>query len=488
MKGDKRYLLVLGMLLGLIAGAWAGWALGLRADYYFGFLGRFFLTALKMLVLPLIVCSLISAVGLLGDVRRLGRTAGATLAYYLTTTAVAVLIGIILVNLIKPGVVGPEGRLPAAEKSQQIQERIASLEREIETVRQRGGPGARREIENLQWLLGVEKKKLSNLAKAKRFEREQRGLFGAFKETLQMFVTPDIVRGPPGTVRGDRVEQPPDTLAIIVFSIILGGLLTTVGPKGRLVIDVVDGLNQAILKFVQIVLWIAPIGVFGLVASKLGGTGGGDAFFHELKRLGRYAVTVIVGLGVHGLIVLPLILALLGRRNPLRYVLAVSQALLNAFSTASSGATLPLTLEGVERRAGVRPEAARFVVPMGATVNMDGTALYEAVAVIFIAQSQGIHLPAGAQVIIFLTASLAAIGAAAIPEAGLVTMLIVLRAVNLDTEWIGMILAIDWFLDRCRTTVNVWGDAVGAAVIERFGLRWAGLPGGADGQKAKAET
>jgi Na+/H+-dicarboxylate symporter len=251
--------------------------------------------------------------------------------------------------------------------------------------------------------------------------------------------------------------------------------LTTIGKKGRLALDVIDGMNMAILKFVHLVILIAPVGIFGLVASKLGSTGGGQAFVEELFSLGRYAATVIIGLLVHALVALPLILIFLGGRNPLKYISTVSHALVNAFSTASSAATLPLTLEGVEEYAKVRPESARFVLPMGATVNMDGTALYEAVAVIFMAQAHGIDLTVAQQAIIFLTASLAAVGAAAIPEAGLVTMIIVLRAVGLPAEWVGLILSIDWFLDRCRTTVNVWGDCVGAAVIDHLGLA-----GGAD--------
>jgi Na+/H+-dicarboxylate symporter len=182
-------------------------------------------------------------------------------------------------------------------------------------------------------------------------------------------------------------------------------------------------------------------------------------------------MTVLVGLAVHGFVVLPLILKLIGRRKPGRYARGVAAALLNAFSTASSSATLPITLEGVEKQNGVSNRTASFVLPLGATINMDGTALYESVAAIFIAQVYGIHLPPVMQIVIFLTATLAAIGAAGIPQAGLVTMVIVLRAVGLPIEGIGLLLTIDWLLDRFRTTVNVWGDSVGAGVIETLELR-----------------
>jgi solute carrier family 1 (high affinity glutamate transporter) protein 1 len=219
------------------------------------------------------------------------------------------------------------------------------------------------------------------------------------------------------------------------------------------------------MRIVHLIMYFAPLGIFGLIAGKLGSVGGGQAFLFELSKLGKYASTVIIGLLIHGIFVLPLFLLILARKNPLSYFLNMSSALTTAFSTASSSATLPLTMECVERKNLISQRASSFVLPLGATINMDGTALYEAVAAIFIAQSFGIHLGPGQQIIIFFTATLAAIGAAGIPEAGLVTMILVLQSVNLPLEGIGMILTIDWFLDRCRTTVNVWGDSVGAAVI-----------------------
>jgi len=218
------------------------------------------------------------------------------------------------------------------------------------------------------------------------------------------------------------------------------------------------------MKIVHIILLIAPVGIFGLVAGRLGASGG-DAFAGELARLGKYFVTVVLGLGLHGILVLPLILFLFTRRNPLTFFTGMAEALVTAFSTASSSATLPVTLRCAVERNKVAKESAGFVCPLGATVNMDGTALYEAVAAMFIAQSYGIDLNIGQQAVIFLTATLAAIGAAGIPEAGLVTMVMVLQAVGLPLEGIGGILAIDWLLDRFRTTVNVWGDSIGAAIM-----------------------
>jgi len=257
-------------------------------------------------------------------------------------------------------------------------------------------------------------------------------------------------------------------LPLIVFSLLFGGVLTTLGEKGKPVIAFFDGLNEAIMKIIHLIMICAPLGIFALVAARLGQAGGFSGFWPELVKLAKYAMTVIVGLLIHGFITLPLILRFVGKRNFLNYSSNMLSALTTAFSTASSSATLPVTIECVEENNKISNRTASFVLPLGATINMDGTALYEAVAAIFIAQTYGISLGPIQQVVIFFTATLAAIGAAGIPEAGLVTMVIVLNAVGLPIEGITLILVIDWFLDRCRTTVNVWGDAVGAAVVEQL--------------------
>ena len=275
-------------------------------------------------------------------------------------------------------------------------------------------------------------------------------------DVLQSFISPNLVESMANM----------EILPIVVFSLFFGGVLTTLGSKGRHVIGFFEGVNEAIMKIVHLVMYVAPIGVFALIASKLGSAGGGELFWQEISKIGKYAFTVIIGLLAHALIVLPLILKLVTGRSPLVYFKNVTQALTTAFSTASSSATLPMTIECAEERNKVSKKACLFVLPLGATVNMDGTALYESVAAIFIAQMLGIHLGFGEQMIVFLTATLAAVGAAGIPEAGLVTMVMVLQSVGLPLEGIGMILSIDWFLDRCRTTTNVWGDSVGAAVVD----------------------
>jgi len=216
----------------------------------------------------------------------------------------------------------------------------------------------------------------------------------------------------------------------------------------------------------MMLMLVAPIGIFCLVAARFGKAAAEQRFGEELSQIGWYFATVLIGLAIHALILLPLFFWWVTKKNPYRYLVQMSKALLTAFSTASSSATLPVTMECAEE-AGISKQSTEFVIPLGATINMDGTALYEAVAAIFIAQAIGFDLSFTDQAVIAVTATLAAIGAAGIPEAGLVTMLIVLNAVGLPVEYVGLILTVDWLLDRFRTTVNVFGDSIGAAVVEK---------------------
>ena len=294
--------------------------------------------------------------------------------------------------------------------------------------------------------------------------KEERDMGGTLKEVLLGDKSTGKEGMIPRNVFNAMVRM--DILPLIFFSLLIGATLSVLGERGRPTISVISGLNDAVMQLVHWIMVLAPVGIFGLVAGRIGHAGGFKDFLPELLAVGKYSFTVVFGLGVHGIIILPLILLLIARRNPLRYVKGMSTALLNAFSTASSSATLPLTMRAVQKENGVSNRTASFVLPLGATINMDGTALYEAIAAMFIAQVYGISLGPAEQTVIFLTATLAAIGAAGIPEAGLVTMVIVLRAVDLPIEGIGLILTIDWLLDRFRTTVNVWGDSVGAGVIE----------------------
>ena len=261
-------------------------------------------------------------------------------------------------------------------------------------------------------------------------------------------------------------------LPLIVFSIVFGGMLTTMGQRSKTIADLVVSINDALMSFILLLMKLAPIGIFCLVAARFSKAQMDGQFVALLQTQAWYMTSVLGGLACHALITLPLLLWTFTRRNPIQFFNQMSQAVLTAFSTASSTATLPVTMECAEKRAGVSKRSTEFVLPLGATINMDGTALYEAAAAIFIAQAYAVVDPSfvltfDKQVVIAITATLAAIGAAGIPEAGLVTMLIVLNAVGLPLELIGLILPIDWLLDRFRTAVNAFGDSVGSAIVDK---------------------
>jgi len=518
---QKRSRLLIGIIIAIILGTViGGWFPNFAMKV--SILGEIFLNLLMMLVIPLIMFSMIVGITGLGDIRKLGSIGGRTVLYYLMTTGIAVLIGIVMVNIIQPGkgiapgeehpefgytVGGEDNRTVLLQSEtwertqyndtyvlalldQDVKGTIASSSHNSVTVklwepRQAGaqvyiiaedgtrlpfrwierqlvsaepelkpsGSGVKISLSIAGKLHGKEQGEVRNILKEVLIGKEETGKQGIF----------------PRNIFSAMVKM--DILPLIIFSLLIGAALSVLGRRVRSAIEIFSALNDAIMQLVHWVMVIAPLGIFGLVAARIGRAGGFSGFMPELCSLGKYSLTVLLGLMIHGFIVLPLILKILGRRSPWLYVKGVGAALLNAFSTASSSATLPLTLQGVEEENGISNRTASFVLPLGATINMDGTALYEAVAAIFIAQVYGISMSPAMQAIIFLTATLAAIGAAGIPEAGLVTMVIVLRAVGLPVEGIGLLLAIDWLLDRFRTTVNVWGDSVGAAVIETLELR-----------------
>ena len=394
------------MVAGIVLGIFSGWMFG-NTMLAVEWIGEMFLDALKMLVVPLIISSMIVGIAGLGDIRKVGKTGLITLVYFLITTCIAVGIGLVMVNIIEPGV--------AVEMTvEQVPEKVAGKE----SV--------------------------------------------AITDILKSFVSPNLVQSMANM----------EILPLIMFSLVFGGVLTTLGEPGKRAIEFFDTVNASIMKIVHLLMYFAPIGVFALIASKLGAAGGGDLFLAELAKIGKYVTTVISALLIHGLVVLPAILYMMTRRNPIIYFKNVIGALTTAFSTASSSATLPITIECAEQNNRISRKSCLFVLPLAATVNMNGTALYESVAAMFIAQMLGIQLGLGDQMIIFLTATLAGIGAAGIPEAGLVTMVMVLQSVGLPLEGIGMLLSIDWFLDRCRTTINVWGDSIGAGVLDNLEEKW----------------
>ena len=398
---------IAGAIVAAIALAFAAPSFAMR----FAIGGEIFLNLLTMMVVPLVVASVMSGIIGLGDVRKLGRPGGLAITYYVTTTVLAVLVGLVLVNLVQPG----SGVDPAT----------------LEAGAAEGGAVAA--------------------------GREDMGFGTILRNLALMLFTNNLFRS----------ATDGSLLPLIIFSIMFAGVLTTMGDRVSRITALIVQVNEALLSFVLFLMKLAPVGIFCLVTARFGEAQHGGGLVAVLVQTGAYFVTVLLGLAVHAVLTLPLILWIFTKRNPFRFMIQMSQALLTAFSTASSSATLPISRECAVGNAKVSRRSVDFVLPLGATINMDGTALYEAVAAIFIAQAIGFELSIVQQVVVAVTATLAAIGAAGIPEAGLVTMVIVLNAVGLPLEYIGLILSVDWLLDRFRTTVNVFGDAAGSAVVER---------------------
>jgi len=401
--------------------------------------GEIFLRLLKMIVVPLVITSVLSGILGLGDVRKLGKPGLAAVSYYLCTTLLAVTVGLIVVNVIQPG--------------------VGTVDQE--TIEQYRGVGLnspkQKMLKKLVEFTGMTKAEVASVFdELPSGENEAPGVGTIIENLALMVFTDNLFQSAANT----------DLLPLIVFSIIFGAMLTTLGSRVESITQLIEQTNTALMDFVLLLMKIAPLGIFCLVAARFGEAVSEGKFLQELTQIGWYFATVIIGLAIHAFLVLPLIFWIVRRENPYKFMFQMSQALLTAFSTASSSATLPVTMECAETNAGISKRSTEFVIPLGATINMDGTALYEAAAAIFIAQAIGFDLSMTQQIIIAVTATLAAIGAAGIPEAGLVTMLIVLNAVGLPIEYVGLILSVDWLLDRFRTAVNCFGDSVGAAVVE----------------------
>ena len=431
-KGTGRItaLILLGLLVGGVAGEllYRGrsdsemYDSAIEALHFVG--SDIFLGLLKMIIIPLIISSIISGIASIGDVRNLGRIGAKTLTYYVVTMLIAVVIGLSLVSAINPGgAIDPGDRLQAAEQyaaSDVVQERIVGNE-----------------------------------------DRP-----GGISEALMQIVRTMIPANPIAAAADPGIAA----LPVIFFSILFGAVLTTLGSRSRVVVDFFDVVFHAMTVMVGWILILAPLGVFSLVAWSVARIGlesfAGGMFV--------YAGTVVAGLAIHALVILPVILLALTGTNPYRFMIRMRSALMTAFGTDSSSATLPVTIDAAVRHGGCSRKAAGFVLPLGATINMDGTALFEAVAIVFIAQAFGVSLGLDQMIVIALMSTLTAIGAAGIPSASLVMIPVIIGAVNqmagpggevIPIEGLGLILGIDRLLDMCRTTVNVWGDAVGAKII-----------------------
>ena len=391
--------IAIAMLLGILAGLIGGEPLAAKV----GWLGDLFIRLLKMIIVPLVLTSIISGVASVGAGAGLGRLFGKTLGYYVMTSLAACLVGLVLVNTIRPGV-GAE--LVDAEVEQMPE--LTVLQSPVDLI---------------------------------------------------LDIVPDNIVS---------AAAKPNMLSIIFFSILLGISISSLRQRYREpLLNVFEAGFEAMMRLTGGIIWfVAPVGVFGLIVRLVGTTGLG-----AFKALGLYALMLVCGLTIHLFITLPLILRFLGGINPMVHFRNMIEPIVMAFSTSSSGATLPVTINAVENKVGVSNRVTSFVLPMGATVNMDGTALYECAGVLFIAQAMGVSLGLEQQLLVVFTALLASIGAAAVPSAGLVVIFIVLEAVNLrgpQVELIvGAMLAVDRPLDMYRTVVNVFSDSCGAAIIAR---------------------
>lgn len=370
---------------------------------YIRWLGDIFLRALKMIIVPLILTSIVSGVVNIGGTKSLGRLGLKTISYYILTSTFAILTGLILVDLIRPGI-------------------GADL-------------GFKMEVPELTTVSGG----LGDII----LRMIPQNIFEAFASA--------------------------DMLAIIFFAILFGFFITQVQTEYKdFMVNFFNAGFEVMMKLTSFIIKFAPIGILGIVTGVVADQAADKSrLVNMFQHLGIYMLTVLGGLAIHFFITLPLILKLIGKVNPFNHFKAMSLPLVTAFSTSSSSATLPLTMQAVEKNAGVSNKITSFVLPLGATVNMDGTALYECVAAMFIAQAYGIELGFIQQMVVVVTALLASIGAAGIPMAGLVMMSVVLTAVGLPLEGVGLILAVDRILDMCRTAVNVFSDSCGAVTIAK---------------------
>ena len=405
--------LALGIIYG-VAAAVAGWV-DFTADWISPF-GTIFVNLLKLIAVPLVLSSLVCGVASLSDLRKLSRIGGKTIAIYITTTAIAVSIGLIIVNVVKPGAWVPQDM---RDRLQQVyQEDVTARSQQAEVARQRGP---------LQPIVDM----------------VPQNFFGAASDNRNM-------------------------LQVVFFAILLGvGLIQVSKEKARPLLSFFEGLNLVIIRLVDLIMLLAPFGVFALIAGTITEvTGDNPAGILELlAALGMYCATVLFGLGVHMIVTYGLILRFLTPISIGTFYRAMVPAQLLAFSTSSSAATLPVTMERAEEKLGVSEEVSSFVLPLGATVNMDGTALYLAVAAVFVAEALGLGLDFTAQLTIVLTAVLASIGAAAVPSAGIIMLVIVLEAIGVPAAGIALILGVDRILDMCRTVTNITGDATVAAAV-----------------------
>jgi len=409
-KQKRPWGVFLAIILAVIFGTFVGKEGGVfGVSFYaiFDTIGTIFLNALTLVVVPLVSSSIISGIAKIGGEGGFGRLGAKMFSFYIGTSLLAILIGLFLVNLIGPGHahIAPPMNMAEAEQLGQLKDRI---------VNQEG-----------QTLLGV----------------------------LISIIPSNIL----------SALSHGEMLGLIFFSLIFGYVISKVEPHAAGILKgFFQGIFQAMIHFTHIIMKFLPYGVFCLVAKVFMVSGIGS-----LQSVGLFTLTVLLGLAIFMFIALPLLLKYIAKVKPIRHFKAMSPALVTAFSTSSSSATLPITIDCVEKRAGVSNRICSLVVPLGTSINMSGSALYECVAAMFIAQAYGIDLSFSTQFLVVLMALVTSIGVAGIPSASLVAILVILRVIGLPPEGIGLFIAVDRLLDMCRTTVNVFSDSCCAILVAR---------------------
>ena len=417
MKLQLHWKIIIGLILGLLFGIMAasqGWG-KFTSDWIAPF-GKIFINLLKLIAVPLVLSSLITGVASLSDLKKLSRIGGKTITIYIATTAIAVTIGLITVNLLEPGETVPDDM----------------------------------------------KIKLQNT-----YQSAASGKLEAAEEVKDRSVLQPIVDMVPSNFFSSASNNR-NMLQVVFVAIIIGiALIQIPKEKSRPVLEFMEGINDLVIKLVDNIMLMAPFGVFALIADTITSVAGNDInnVIELLSALGFYMLAVIFGLIIQMLITYSTVLKLFSKMSLKKFYQGIAPAQLLAFSTSSSGATLPVTMERCEEELGVSEEVSSFVLPLGATINMDGTALYQAVAAVFIAQTLGMDLTLGAQLTIVLTAVLASIGTAAVPGAGIIMLVIILEAIGVPSAGIALILGVDRILDMMRTVTNVTGDASVAVAV-----------------------
>ena len=417
MKLELHWKIIIGLVLGLAFGVVAatqGWV-NFVSNWISPF-GKIFINLLKLIAVPLVLSSLITGVASLSDLKKLSRIGGRTISIYITTTAVAVTIGLLAVNILQPGATVPD------EMKTKLQET---------------------------------------------YQSSVSGRVEAAEEVKERSVLQPIVDMVPSNFFNSASNNR-NMLQVVFVAIIIGIALIQISKsKAKPVLDFFEGINELVIKLVDNIMLIAPYGVFALIADTITSIAGENIknVLELLGALGFYMFAVMIGLTLQTLFTYTLVLKLFSKISIKKFYRGLAPAQLLAFSTSSSGATLPVTMERCEEKLGVSEEVSSFVLPLGATINMDGTALYQAVAAVFIAQTLGMDLTLGAQLTIVLTAVLASIGTAAVPGAGVIMLVIILEAISVPSAGIALILGVDRILDMLRTVTNVTGDASVAVAV-----------------------